>query len=260
MRCRWKRPRPPVRSPPGPKIPAASNLSFGSSIVVIVSTPAHLTRVSLLSQPGTRPGIRPVIPRLLVGGPGLPSGVSCRLSTYRHSLLGSSCSRRGVEPSSQSADRPPVNRQTDPVGVTTFRTHKIRPGWVPSLPRGRRCSPGRMPCPTSACRISTARPCTPPITFTARGSALRGINEGSRDSPVRSSPACDHRMERRPLGTSSGFAPRGYPRRTPRRERSSRTGPDATSSALANLLRRESLPACDFRVARPDSAMTRRWG
>jgi hypothetical protein len=28
----------------------------------------------------------------------------------------------------------------DPDGVTTFRTHELRPGWVPSIPRGRRCS------------------------------------------------------------------------------------------------------------------------
>src|SRR5215218_2644720 len=29
----------------------------------------------------------------------------------------------------------------DPDGVTAFRTHELRPGWVPSIPRGRRCSP-----------------------------------------------------------------------------------------------------------------------
>jgi len=28
----------------------------------------------------------------------------------------------------------------DPDGVTAFRTHELRPGWVPSVPRGRRCS------------------------------------------------------------------------------------------------------------------------
>ena len=35
----------------------------------------------------------------------------------------------------------------DPDGVTTFRTHELRPGWAPSVPRGRRCSsrPGRLP-------------------------------------------------------------------------------------------------------------------
>jgi hypothetical protein len=49
----------------------------------------------------------------------------------------SSDSRRGVGPSSRSAYRP----RPDPEGVTAFRTHELRPGWVPPLPRGRRCSP-----------------------------------------------------------------------------------------------------------------------
>jgi hypothetical protein len=34
----------------------------------------------------------------------------------------------------------------------------------PLYPGDQRCSPDRMPCPTSACRIPTARPCTPPKT------------------------------------------------------------------------------------------------
>jgi hypothetical protein len=40
--------------------------------------------------------------------------------------------------------RPPRGRPTGPSpdldGVTAFRTHELRPGWVPSKPRGRRCS------------------------------------------------------------------------------------------------------------------------
>src|SRR5450755_3883027 len=31
----------------------------------------------------------------------------------------------------------------DPDGVTAFHTHELRPGWVPPIPRGRRCSPDR---------------------------------------------------------------------------------------------------------------------
>ncbi len=30
----------------------------------------------------------------------------------------------------------------DPDGVSMFHTREIRPGWVPPMPRGRRCSPG----------------------------------------------------------------------------------------------------------------------
>jgi len=48
----------------------------------------------------------------------------------------SSDTRRGVGRSSRSAYR---HRRT-PNGVTAFRTHELRPGWVPSIPRGRRCS------------------------------------------------------------------------------------------------------------------------
>jgi hypothetical protein len=52
----------------------------------------------------------------------------------------SSDTRRGVGPSSRSAYRAAPVARPDPDGVTTFRTHELRPGWVPSLPQGRRCS------------------------------------------------------------------------------------------------------------------------
>jgi len=52
----------------------------------------------------------------------------------------SSDTRRGVGPSSRSAYRAAPAARPDPDGVTTFRTHELRLGWVPSLPRGRRCS------------------------------------------------------------------------------------------------------------------------
>jgi hypothetical protein len=35
---------------------------------------------------------------------------------------------------------PDETSRPDPDGVTAFRTHELRPGWVPSIPRGRRCS------------------------------------------------------------------------------------------------------------------------
>jgi hypothetical protein len=47
-------------------------------------------------------------------------------------------------------------------GVTAFRTRELRPGWVPSLPRGRRCAPGQVVSLTGACRFAAASPCTPP--------------------------------------------------------------------------------------------------
>ncbi len=70
----------------------------------------------------------------LVIGPGflLPFG-------HRRSLLGSSFPRWGVGPSLRSAYRAAPGPHRD----STFRTHELRPGRVPSLPRGRRCSHGR---------------------------------------------------------------------------------------------------------------------
>ncbi len=48
-------------------------------------------------------------------------------------------SRPGCGPSLRSVYR--ITIGPDPDGVSMFRTHEIRPGWVPPMPRGRRCSP-----------------------------------------------------------------------------------------------------------------------
>jgi hypothetical protein len=66
--------------------------------------------------------------------------VSCCLSATGVRFSGHPNPTRGVAPFSRSAYRTP-NTATDPVGVSTFHTHESRPGWAPSLPRGRRCSP-----------------------------------------------------------------------------------------------------------------------
>ena len=100
----------------------------------------------------------------------------------------SSDSRRGLGPPSRSAYRtrqsesgprrgyhvPHARAMTGVGALYTPRTTVLAPVWTD--------------CPAGACRSSTASPSTPfqqPIT---RGSALRGINEGSSTSPVRSSP------------------------------------------------------------------------
>jgi hypothetical protein len=98
----------------------------------------------------------------------------------------SSCSRRGIRRSSRSAYRPqgagprrgyrvPHARATTGVGALyTPRTTVLAPIWGTS--------------PAGACRSTAARPSTPLQHPTLRGSASRGINEGSSNSPVRSSP------------------------------------------------------------------------
>jgi hypothetical protein len=172
--------RPSVRSPPKRRLTCPR-----------VRTPprpcrgAHLTRVSALSGPGTRPGIRPVIPGPSAEGPVFPVPVSCCLSAAGIGLVGSSCSRQGTGPSSRSAYRA---LRPDPDGVTTFRACEIRPGWVPSLPRGRRCSPRPDAVPGRRLPLPSGQSLHPAPASHRRGSVLRGINEGSRDSPVRPAP------------------------------------------------------------------------
>ena len=61
----------------------------------------------------------------------------------------SSYSRRGL---GLPYGRLTGHRCPDPVGVSTFHTYEIRPGWVPPVPRGRRCSsrPTTFPQPAPA--------------------------------------------------------------------------------------------------------------
>jgi len=46
----------------------------------------------------------------------------------------------------------------DSVGVPMFRTHELRPGWVPPLPRGGGVLPTGAASPIGACRFPTASP------------------------------------------------------------------------------------------------------
>src|SRR5262249_48749646 len=83
-------------------------------------------------------------PRRPAGGAGPALVVSRCLSTAGICFL-VILSRRGIRLSSRSAYRP---TGPDPDGVSTFRTHKLRPGWALSIPRGRRCSPGPATIPS----------------------------------------------------------------------------------------------------------------
>jgi hypothetical protein len=142
-----------------------SNLSLGSGVSGASPAKAHPPHVSLLSQPGTRPGIRPVIRRAPgwrtgANAPAFPLPFGCR-----HWLPGRPVPAREsgfpygrLAGGAQAA--PP-----DPDGVSTFRTHEMRPGRVSSLPRGRRCSlrPSGRPRPPSAAlqRLAPATPVLP---------------------------------------------------------------------------------------------------
>ena len=192
--------RPRVRSP-RPCV-VASNLSVGSGVIVIFFCWAHLTASA----------------RFRVRAPGPVSG---RLSTDRPAgglhrsrwfpvafrppafASRSSCSRRGVGPSSRSAYR---TTGSDPDGVTTFRTHELRPGRAPSGPRGRRCSPRPRRLPGRAPAASQRPVPAPRHTSHRRGSRLtrhqRGFTQFAR--PVFPSPVAA-RMERAALGLYPGL-------------------------------------------------------
>jgi hypothetical protein len=70
--------------------------------------------------------------------PTLPSTVSCRLSAtgIRFSVI--LFPPRDWALLTVGLPTPATGWDLD--GVTAFRTHERRPGWVPSIPRGRRCS------------------------------------------------------------------------------------------------------------------------
>ena len=64
----------------------------------------------------------------------------------------------------------------------------MRPGRVPSLPRGRRCPHGRVVCPPAACRFTAASPYPRPSNPPPRVHRYEASVEGSSCSPVRPSP------------------------------------------------------------------------
>ncbi len=81
---------------------------------------------------------------------------------------------------------PPCGRLTGPWGpdldgVTAFRTHELRSGWAPSVPRGQRCSSQtEATSRPGACRFAAASPCTPPHFPSTRISLNEASTKGSR--------------------------------------------------------------------------------
>jgi hypothetical protein len=141
--------------------PVMSNLSFGSGGSSYSSSKAHLPHVSLLSQPGTRPGIRPVIrsPRRRSRPSVLRFPVAFRPPAF---ASWASCPARGF--------RPPYGRPTAPPPAARTRTGfprsaRARPGWVraSSVPRGRRCRRDRVWCPVAAAASQRPAPVTPAL-------------------------------------------------------------------------------------------------
>ena len=148
-------------------------------------------------------------------------------------------------------------------GVTAFRTHELRPGWVPSIPRGRRCS-SRTEWRAQPAPAASQRPALDPaptshlarMHFTRH---QRGFKQFTRPAiPL----ACD-----RPDGTGRhlGFPPSFAPRR-PGADNARRGGDRPSSTDLKLLAQHHiglilqscsSLTACDFASQRQRCASPR---
>src|SRR5439155_26906764 len=120
----------------GPFTVTVSNLPFGSGGLISIS-------VQRLTCPRQRPfgpshqaGIRPVIRGSRRRGRPCRRGFLPPFG-HRHSLVGHPVPPRSSAPLTVGL---PGHQRLDPDGVSTFRTSESRPDWVPSLPRGQRCS------------------------------------------------------------------------------------------------------------------------
>jgi hypothetical protein len=118
-------------------------------------------------------------PAIAVPGFLLPFG-------HRHSLVGSSDSRCGVGPSSRSAYRPPTWRRT-PTGYHVLHVRDTTGMGAPSTP-GTAVFSRPDDLPDRRLPLPSGQSLHPAGASHRRGSSLRGINGGSRDSPVRSAP------------------------------------------------------------------------
>lgn len=224
-------------------------MSFGSGGFGVSSSRAHPPHVSLLSQPGTRPGIRPVIH-----------------DTRQEEAESSSWFPVAFRPpafASQVIPVPPGELRL-PHGRPTAHRHRRR---TPSgLPRSTLTRFDRVGCPLypgdggallTGCRARPApaalrRPVpTPrPTTFHRAGPRFtrhqRGFTRFTR--PVCPSPVIPS-VERESFGFPSGFAPRRYQQRTPRMGPGSEHAPGTTqpTSCRSSSLRVHSQSATSCR-------------
>jgi hypothetical protein len=91
----------------------------------------------------------------------------------------------------------------DPIGIVTLRTYEIRPGWVPSIPRGLRYPHDQRDIASRRTPPSNGRSLHPGTTSHHPRSGLTRHQRGFTYVHPSGLPlACDHRMERQPLGFS----------------------------------------------------------
>jgi hypothetical protein len=247
IRCRSRRTSSPAcrqstasqsrTSSSGPFTMMVSNLPIGSGVSVHLVVTGSPDPRQLPFGPGNRPYpasyAETIRRRCQSCGPGflLPFG-------YRHSLLGSSCARWGIEPSSRPAYRPPpvtgpqrgcrVAHEQAATGQgalfipgTVVRSRPaitFRPAPA-ALPRPVPTAPlehpiGRGHFHETSARVHAIHPS--PQARLATGPRPGTPLTGSRRSSPRLRPPDGTRAA---SASAPGFAPRGYPRRTPERRR-----------------------------------------
>jgi hypothetical protein len=175
----------------------ASNLPVGSGVVVIFSSLAHLTASARAFAPGHHARYPAGYAGRLPGGgrpsrPGFPLRFRCRRSLLGHPIPGGELGLRHGRLTGDAGPRTGLPRSA--------RTSCDR-GGCPLYPEDGGAHPGQGTCSAGACRSMAASPDHPAPASHRQGSASRGINEGLRDSPVRSSLACG-----RAGGTGSPWA------------------------------------------------------
>ena len=170
----------------GPFTMMVSNLPIGSGVSVHQVVTGSPDPRQLPFGPGISPYpasyAEAIRRRCQSCGPGflLPFG-------YRHSLLGSSCARWGIEPSSRSAYRPPRGRT--PTGLSCCACASCDRAGRSLYPGDGGAFPAGDYLPAGTCRSSTASPCGPAGTSHRRGELSRDVSESSRHSPITPGPA-----------------------------------------------------------------------
>jgi len=116
------------------------------------------------------------------------SAVSRRLSACRHSLLGHPAPAEELGlPCGRLTGH--ANGVADLNGVVTFHTSETRPGWVPSLPRGRWCSPDRKRVSGRHLPLHSGQSLDLTCNIPSVRVPLTRHHRGFMASPVRSSPS-----------------------------------------------------------------------
>jgi hypothetical protein len=178
----------------------ASNLSLGAGPTchcLLTGPPDH---VSTLWGPGMCPYPASYARRPAEG----PAVMSRFPVAFRPPAFASWSSfvRWGVGPSLRSAYRAPC-QGPDPNGVVTFRTHEMRPGRVPSIPRELWCPHGRHGIADRHLPLRNGQSLNPGPTIHQPGLRLTRHHRGFTVVHPSGLPlACGPRMEREPLGFS----------------------------------------------------------